>query len=212
VLQPLRLLGASPHLAEAPRGDGRLVIDIPGFKAPESSMAPLRMFLRAKGHDARPWGFGVNQGNPERDRIRLIERLEVLVAETGRPANLVAWSLGGVIAREAARLRPDLIHHVVTYGSPFIGGPTHTVGASSAGVEECQRIASLQEQLDREQPVQVPITTIFSRRDGIVNWLACLDHYSDQVTHVEVSSTQIGLGVDPDVWLTVANALAAGGE
>lgn len=208
-LQPLRLLGASARLAAAPRGNGRVAVDIPGYKSPESAMAPIRMFLRSKGHDARSWGLGTNRGDPEQDRMRLIDRLESLVARSGRPVNLVAWSLGGTIAREAARLRPDLVHRVVAYGSPFIGGPSYTVAGGFADEAECQRIAAMQERLDREQPVQVPITTIFSRRDGVVNWRACLDHYSAQVTHVEVGSTHIGLGVDPDVWVAVANALAA---
>ncbi|MEL6343448.1 MAG: alpha/beta hydrolase [Myxococcota bacterium] len=209
LLQPVRLFGARARLAAAPRGDGRLVIDIPGYQSPESAMAPIRLFLRSKGHDARPWGFGVNRGDPERDRMRLLARLESLVSEAGRPVNLVAWSLGGIIAREVARLRPDLVHRVVVYGSPLIGGPTYTVAADFTDEKEQRRIAALQEQLDREQPVQVPITTIFSRRDGVVSWRACLDHYSPRATHVEVRSSHIGLGIDPDVWLAVAEALAA---
>jgi pimeloyl-ACP methyl ester carboxylesterase len=36
------------------------------------------------------------------------------------------WSLGGVIAREAAREAPSLIRHVVTIGSPVFGGPKYT--------------------------------------------------------------------------------------
>lgn len=208
VLEPMRLLLASPKLARAPRGDGRVVVDVPGYAAPEASMAPLRMFLRAKGHHARSWGLGTNRGQPQRDRMRLVERLEPLVAESGRPVNLVAWSLGGVIAREAARLRPDLVHRIVTYGSPIIGGPTHTTAGRRVGDAECRRIAQLQEQLDHERPLQVPVTAIFSKRDGIVSWQACLDHHTAQVTHVEVHSTHIGLGVDPHVWLAVANALA----
>lgn len=207
--EPPRLLRASPRLLRAPRGDGRLVLDIPGYLAPEATMAPLRLFLRAKGHDARPWGLGTNQGRPERAYRELLERLEPLVEASGRPASLVAWSLGGVIAREAARQRPDLIHRVVTFGSPLIGGPTHTVTAKRVGEAQCLRIAEQQEQLDREQPLQVPITTIFSRRDGVVNWRACLDHYSSDATHVEVSATHTGLVLDPDVWLTVARVLAS---
>jgi hypothetical protein len=49
---------------------------------------------------------------------------------------------------------------------------------------------------------------IFSRRDGIVAWEACLDRVSPNVEHVEVRSTHIGMGVDPDVWAVVAQRLA----
>ncbi|MEM9458363.1 MAG: alpha/beta hydrolase [Myxococcota bacterium] len=208
VIEPLRLGAAVPRLARAPRGDGRLVVDIPGWLAPEASMAPLRAFLRAKGHDARGWGLGTNRGNPERDCHRLIARLEALVADSGRAANLVAWSLGGVIAREAGRLRPDLVHRIVTYGTPVIGGPTHTTAAPHYGEDTCRQIAQRQALLDQEQPLQVPVVVIFSPRDGVVDWRACIDHTSPRAEHVEVSSTHIGLGMDPDVWSTVARAFA----
>lgn len=210
VIEPLRLGVATPRLARAPRGDGRPVVDIPGWLAPEVSMAPLRAFLRAKGHDARGWGLGTNRGNPKRDCYRLIARLEGLVADKGRAVNLVAWSLGGVIAREAGRLRPDLVHRIVTYGTPIIGGPTHTTAASHYGEDTRRQIAQRQAQLDQEQPLQVPVVVIFSPRDGVVDWRACIDHTSPHAEHVEVSSTHIGLGIDPDVWLTVAGAFASG--
>jgi len=50
---------------------------------------------------------------------------------------------------------------------------------------------------------------IFSRRDGIVAWEASIDDWSPRVRHVEVKSTHLGLGIDPDVWLLVAEALAS---
>jgi hypothetical protein len=49
---------------------------------------------------------------------------------------------------------------------------------------------------------------VFSRRDGIVSWQACIDRSSPNVEHVEVSSTHLGMGVDPDVWELVARRLA----
>src|ERR687898_774705 len=59
-----RLVGALPRLAAAPRGDGHLVVDIPGWRAPELSGAPMRRYLRLLGYDARGWGFGTNTGDP----------------------------------------------------------------------------------------------------------------------------------------------------
>ena len=67
-----RLAGALPRLLTAPRGDGHVVVDIPGWKAPEISGAPLRAYLRSLGYDARGWGFGTNTGDPRRDVERLI--------------------------------------------------------------------------------------------------------------------------------------------
>lgn len=205
-LDALRLAGAVPRLAGAPRGDGHLVVDIPGWRAPELSGAPLRSYLRRLGYDARGWGFGTNTGDPRRDVERLAARVLELVDAAGAPASLVGWSLGGVIAREVARRHPDAVRRVITYGTP-VAGPAHTTvarifGEGPSDVEEVTR------RLDAESPIRVPLTIMYSRRDGIVSWQACLDHASPQAEHVEVSSRHIGMGVDPDVWAVVADRLA----
>ena len=49
---------------------------------------------------------------------------------------------------------------------------------------------------------------VFSRRDGIVSWEACIDRSSPYAEHVEVFSTHLGMGVDPDVWAVTADRLA----
>lgn len=206
VREPLRLAAGLPRLARVPRGDRRLTLVIPGWLAPERSMAPIRTFLDRVGHDARHWGLGVIRNDVEAARDRFIERLDQLVDD--RPAFLVGWSLGGVIARETARQRPDLVDRVVTFGTPAVGGPTYTAGAGRLGERECRRIERLQRQLDAEQPITRPITAIFTRRDGVVDWRACIDRSSNDVRHVEVRATHVGLGLDPDVWQVTAEALA----
>jgi pimeloyl-ACP methyl ester carboxylesterase len=102
-LAAVRLAGALPRLMGAPRGDGHTVVDIPGWRAPELSGAPMRAYLRALGYDARSWGFGTNTGDPRRDVERLRRRVLEQVDDGGSTVSLVGWSLGGVIAREVAR-------------------------------------------------------------------------------------------------------------
>ena len=80
-----------------------------------------------------------------------------------------------MIAREVARLIPDSVSQVITYGTPVVGGPTYTPAAGSYGDEECRRIAGKVVELDRESPIRVPVSAIFSRRDGVVSWPACID-------------------------------------
>lgn len=205
---PRLALGAG-RLARAPRATepGRIVVDVPGWLAPEASGAPLRRYLRLLGYDARGWGLGVNRGRPEADALLLAERVLALAADHG-PVALVGWSLGGVIAREVAREHPDAISQVITYGTPVVGGPTHTVGAGVAGPAECARVTALITELDRARPLQVPVTALYTRRDGVVSWRACLDLVTPGVEHVEVRSTHLGLGIDPDVWTVVAERLA----
>ena len=43
----------------------------------------------------------------------------------------------------------------------------------------------------------------------MVDWPACLDRTTPGARHVEVRSTHLGMGLDPDVWQTVADALGA---
>ncbi|MEZ5115095.1 MAG: alpha/beta fold hydrolase [Candidatus Nanopelagicales bacterium] len=207
LLLPPRLLAALPRLVRQPRGDGAAVVDVPGWKAPEASMAPLRGYLRALGHDARGWGLGTNTGDPERDAPVLAAQVERVADETGRPVALVGWSLGGVVAREAARQVPHAVRRVITYGTPVVGGPSYTLGASAYGPAECARIDALLRELDRTDPITVPITAIFTRRDRVVDWPACLDRTSADVEHVEVRSTHLGMGLDPAVWTVVAGRL-----
>jgi dienelactone hydrolase len=207
-LQVPRLVAAGARLARAPRGDGGVVIDVPGWLAAEVTNAPLRRFLARLGHDARGWGLGVNRGRPERDARLLAKKVLAAAAESGRPVALVGWSLGGLVAREVARQHPDAVRRVVTYGTPVVGGPTHTVGARHYGPDESQRITRLAQALDAEHPIEVPVTAIVSRRDGVVSWRACIDRTSRDVEHVEVRSTHLGMGLDPDVWSVVADRLS----
>jgi pimeloyl-ACP methyl ester carboxylesterase len=207
-LEVARLVAATPMLRRAPKGEGAPVVLVPGWRAPPASMIPLRNYLRFLGHDARDWELGVNGGRPERDAPRLAEQVERIVSGGGGPVTLVGWSLGGTIARETARRAPATVAQVITYGTPVVGGPTHTIGARSYGPEESARISALIEELDAASPIPVPITAIYTRRDGIVSWRACIDRTSPEVRHVEVSSTHISMGFDPDVWRVIADRLA----
>lgn len=207
-LQPWRLALKSRSLRSVARGNDRIAVALPGWKAPEVSTAPLRSYLRSVGHDARSWGFGINQGDVEAKRDEMVNQVRELAERSGRAVNLLGWSLGGVVAREVARTAPEAVHRLVIYGSPVVGGPTHTAGVGTYEVDEVTRIRDLQTHLDATDPVRTPTTAIFTRNDSVVDWRACIDRFSLDVTTVEVGSTHVGLGIDPDVWLTVAEALA----
>ena len=129
----------------------------------------------------------------------------------GPSVSLVGWSLGGVIAREVARREPDAVRRVITYGTPVVGGPRFTAVAR-AYAPDASGAADGREAARRRVADQVPLTAVFSRRDGIVSWEACIDRVSPRAEHVEVFSTHIGMGVDPDVWAVVADRLARAGH
>jgi hypothetical protein len=58
-------------------------------------------------------------------------------------------------------------------------------------------------------PAGVDFTAIYSRRDGIVDWRACVDPLA---TPVEVRSSHLGMAVDPSVVRAVRRALTETGS
>jgi pimeloyl-ACP methyl ester carboxylesterase len=208
--EPLRWLRARRRLAALPRGDGGPVLVLPGMHVGDWSTAPLRRFLRQLGHDARGWGLGFHRADLAATLPRALARLAELAAETGRPVALVGWSLGGVVARELARLRPDLVRALVTLGAPVVGGARYVVvsypwrrrGFTPGETERRMAEAA-------RAPIAVPATAIWSRRDGIVCGAACVDRATPGATNVEVTSAHWGLGFDPDALAAIARALAA---
>lgn len=203
----LRLALALPTMGGLPRGDGSPVVLVPGFGAGDSSFVPMRLLLRHLGHDVRSAGLG-RTGD---DVLALAGRLRSLAAalteKTGRIPALVGWSIGGVVAREAARDAPEVVRRVVTMGTPVAGGPSYT--ALAALYSEARRAAIRTDIAERRRiPIRVPVTAIWSPNDGVVTPAACLDD-ADEVEHVRVDSTHLGMGVDPVVWRVVAERLAA---
>lgn len=196
----------------APRPDRPYgVICYPGFAAGDWSTWVLRRYLIALGYDARGWGRGNNPGKVESILPELVRDAETLTRQTGGPIHVVGWSHGGILARQVARARPDLVDSIVTMGTPVVGGPKYTAVAHrfeemGTDLDELERKIANQES---SRPLEAPVTAIFSRRDGVVFWEACIDEWSRAVEHVEVESSHSGLGFHPDVLLEVARRLAA---
>jgi pimeloyl-ACP methyl ester carboxylesterase len=205
-----RLLLGSPRLASAPRGNGDPVLLVPGIGSDDWATAPLRAYLRRLGHDARGWGLGRNHGDVEPLVTDVANVVASWHASAGRPVHLVGWSLGGVVAREVARAHPDRVAQVISYGTPVVGGPVYTVAARRYSRQTIAHILRIVEEANRT-PIPVPLTSIYSRADGVVAWRASIDTLHPHTRHVEVRSTHTGLGLDPDVWLAVAHRLVEPG-
>jgi pimeloyl-ACP methyl ester carboxylesterase len=207
--EPARLLVRAPLIATLPRGHGQHVVVLPGYGASESSTTVLQAFLRVLGYRSCGWGLGRNTGNAAKLMPKVARRIEELADGRQNEVHLVGWSLGGYIARELAREHPLLVRSVITLGSPVIGGPKYTTVAGRyrrAGhdLDEIERLVDAR----YDKPLATPVTAIFSKRDGIVAWEACIDRRSDGIEHVEVQTTHIGLGFCPEVYRIVADRLA----
>lgn len=206
------LIVHAPTLVRAPRGDGRPVMLIPGYQADESSMRPLARYLRYLGYTVYDWGFGRNRGKVEQDIQRVGQRAESLCEELGgERLTLIGWSLGGVAAREAARLFEPAIREVITLGTPIIGGPKYTsVGKRFARKANIDLDAFEQEVHERNTiGLRQPVTSIYSKLDGVVGWRASIDVYNPQARNIAVCSSHFGMGGHGRVWRLIAETLAA---
>jgi pimeloyl-ACP methyl ester carboxylesterase len=203
---------ASPWLAIAPRGDGHGVLVLPGLLATDTSTVPLRRFLGLLGYDVRGWGLGRNRGPTETVLAALPRALADQAERTGGAVSLVGWSLGGVFAREIARLRPRQVRQVITLGSPFnlkdqwrshAEGPYRRLSYLHAAT------ARLPSRIQVARPIRVLSTSVYSRQDGVVAWQACIEPETELHQNVEVRCSHLGFGVDPATLWVIADRLAA---
>ncbi len=204
-----RLVAASPSLARQTRGRGEPVLVLPGLGASNSSTALLRNYLTWLGYNVQGWTLGRNRGNVAEMLPWVVDQLRVLHARTGSKVHAIGWSLGGILAREAAREYPETVHQVVTLGSPVVGGPKYTsMGAlytrNGGNLDDIEAAIAARE----STPISVPVTSIYSKRDGIVGWQASIDRHSSDIEHIEVRATHLGLGISPEVFKILARKLA----
>lgn len=186
---------------QARRGHGEPVLVLPGFMADDLSTYVLRGFLSSIGYRVRGWGLGTNRGRMFDLLPRVVDLVERM-ARDDHKVRLVGWSRGGIIAREVARDRPDLVHKVITIGSPVTGGARiSSIGRwvrreTGLSAEEIARILEARQR----SPIQVPIRAIYSRLDGVVAWRACIDESSPDVEHFEIGGSHLGMGTNVDVF------------
>ena len=204
-----RLVAASPSLARQTRGRGEPVLVLPGLGASNSSTALLRNYLTWLGYNVQGWTLGRNRGNVAEMLPWVVDQLRVLHARTGSKVHAIGWSLGGILAREAAREYPETVHQVVTLGSPVVGGPKYTsMGAmytrNGGNLDDIEAAIAARE----STPITVPVTSIYSKRDGIGGWQASIDRHSSDIEHIEVRATHLGLGISPEVFKILARKLA----
>jgi alpha/beta hydrolase fold len=200
-----------------PRGDGGPVMLIPGFLAGDASLTVMSDWLKRIGH--RPYGSGIrfNVDCSERILHALEKRLETIAAD--RPAAVIGHSRGGHFAKALAHRRPDLVRHVVSMGAgldtPFaISVPTLGAVAAVRTLQARRRPpgcfttgcgCEFSVHYRAEFPQQIPLTSIYSRGDGVVQWRSCVVPYA---RCVEVTGSHIGLAFNRKAYRVIAEALA----
>lgn len=202
------------HLPVAPlSGECHPVIIFPGLATNGAAVAPLRKFCESRGHPAFDWGKGLNTG-PSGNLIQwmneLADHTAQLLNSYNAPATLIGWSLGGLYAREVAKLLAPQVRQVITLGTPFNAEADHTRVGSLYRLLNGTKAnfdANLSRQL--QTPPPVPTTSIYSRSDGIVAWETCCHAFSTRrVEDIEIKSSHIGMGWNPAVLEVIADRLA----
>lgn len=200
------------------------VLLVPGFMAGDTTLKAMSVFLRHQGFRTYRAQIHVNAGCTRQAADKLERRVESIATRRDRKVSIVGHSLGGMLARGLAARRPDLIEGIISLGSPVLApGAIHRVLAwdaqmlaklTRAGFRgmmsvdcfggECARL-SFEESHEPIDP-ELGFTVIYSKRDGIVDWRACLDPAAEQV---EVRTSHCGMAVDPAVMDQVLSALRA---
>ena len=203
-------LALRPALSFLPRGDGHPVLVLPGFMASDTSTAPLRNLLVDLGYDAVGWELGRNVQITTARVKAMGDALNDLCERSGRTVSVVGWSLGGLLARELAKLHPEAVRQVISLGSPLTGDRgiskvSRIFEALNGTVPEIQRGGKF---TDLETPPPVPSTSVFTKGDGIVHWRGSIQMEGPERENVEVLASHIGLGVNPSVMWVIANRLA----
>ena len=207
--QAVRQLARRSHLADGPGGPSRAVMLLPGFGTHPARMKPLGKVLEAAGHRVSDWGLGFNFGPSEERFERLCERVCTMARKEGEPLVLVGWSLGGIFAREVARLHPEAVRMVITMGTPFSGDRRannawrayHLITGHS--VDEPP--------IGREMSVKPPVPTValWSARDGIVSPRSACGRKDERDLAVPMRCTHLGFAAHPDVAAMVKRLIAA---
>jgi pimeloyl-ACP methyl ester carboxylesterase len=203
-------LGALPLLGLAPHGDGHPVLVLPGLVASDVSTRPLRAFLKSRGYAVSGWRQGRNLGLRPGVQHAMVDLVQELNDAHGRKVSLVGWSLGGLYARQLAKMMPKSVRQVITLGSPFASNPKATnawrvyeMASGRRADEEDPRFGGT---LSSAPPV--PTTAIFSRTDGICAWQGCREQSSHMAESIEVESSHCGMGHHPAAVYAVADRLA----
>jgi pimeloyl-ACP methyl ester carboxylesterase len=195
---------------------------IPGFLAGDPSLSVMRDWLRRIGHRPHESGIRLNVDCSNRCLLGLERRLEGLAEASGRRVALVGHSRGGHFAKALAHRRPELVSRVVSMGSgldtPFaISVPT--AGAVAAVRALHARTTDRRERhgcltvgcgcdfarhYRGEFPADIPLTSIFSKGDGVVRWESCVVPYA---RCVEVTGSHVGLACNRKAYRALAQAL-----
>jgi len=204
-------------------GAGRGVLLVPGFMAGDRTLGLMTHWLRRAGYRTRSAGTRSNIDCAGATLGVLEQRLEGLIERSGlSTAVVIGQSRGGNMARALAARRPELVAGLITLGSPHLDplavhpltllsvravGALGTLGFPGLLSRRCldgDCCADFREGVAVDWPADLPFVSVYSRRDGVVDWRACLEPGAQ---HVEVDSSHCGMAAHEGTYEAIAEAL-----
>jgi pimeloyl-ACP methyl ester carboxylesterase len=192
-------------LTERGPADGPRLMVIPGFLATDRTTLGLQRALAKAGFRVTGWGLGLNTGVKANTLDRIVARIERFGG--GRPVILVGWSLGGVYAREAAKVRPDLVAKVITLGSPFSGDRRSNNAWRLYELVARHPVDDPPIATVVEEKPPVPTLALWSRRDGIVAVAAARGEAGERDRHLELDCSHMGFAVSARAYPKIVEAI-----
>jgi len=101
-----------------PRGDGRVVVVIPGLFGNDGYLQPLRGWLGRIGYSPARSTLSINAGCPDRLRTQVERSLARQLERRPGPISLIGHSRGGMLAWAIASRLQQQVSHLVLLGSP----------------------------------------------------------------------------------------------
>lgn len=197
-----------------PRGDGRPVLLIPGFLAGDWTMRVLHAWLRRIGYDAHLSGILLNVQHSERMLSGLSRRVAEVRRKAGSRVTLVGHSRGGLLAKVFSQRKPDRVEQVIALGAPLADWTDlATLTHHAVGVVRVANELAYGRRFDAEGrftydlklPPAVPVTSIYTKADDVVNFRSCL---RPDIPALPVWGTHNGLVVNPESFRLLGRLLA----
>lgn len=180
---------------------------VPGFGTSDAATVVLRDYLTASGFDVHTWNLGINRG-PRADVMRRLSlRVRALARRTRQRVRIVGWSLGGLMARVIAGRLPDQVGRIVTLGSPLTADPDASHLSRLYRWLGGMPLQARNMQAMLRDGARAPVTSIYSRSDGVVSWEASAEG-PGTCRCLEVDASHLSLIIDPQVLDLVAREVA----
>lgn len=169
------------------------VMLLPGFGAHPTRMRYMARHLERAGHKVKRWGLGFNFGATAENFDLMEGRLVALHERYGCRITLVGWSLGGVFARELAKLHPDKVRRVLTLGSPFSGHPKANNGWRAYHLIAGHHVEDPPIECTVSEKPPVETVAFWSPRDGIIAPRCASGRPDERDRSVALRCTHMGL-------------------